>query len=149
MMMSDYLGDVHDCYTPLLMYMIDYPEATRLRGIISNSSSVTIARSDQLGDSCRHKQQWWMTTKEEIDNIVKQAHPVDEIKHFVRLCNSQRLTGMTHLIWHDWEHTEPAVALPFDILHSGYKFWSDHIFKWCRSALGDDEIDFRYKALAP
>jgi hypothetical protein len=147
--MSDSQGNTRFCFTVLSMYMVDYPEATRLAGVISNTSTVTLASSSHLGDSYRHKRRWWAITKNLIRELADEAHPVDDLKRFVQLCNSRRLTGVTRLVWHDWEHCEPAVALSFDILHSGHKFWKDHIFSWCASALGSNEIDFRYKALMP
>jgi hypothetical protein len=148
-LMSDSQGNTRICYTTLSMYMVDLPEATRLAGVIRNTSPVTVASSNQLGDEYRHKRRWWAVTKKQLSQTTSQVSPVDDMKGFVKLCYGNRLTAATHLIWDDWKLCDPSVALGFDILHSGHKFWKDHIFQWCMMALGSEELDFRYKTLAP
>ena len=146
-LMSDPTGRLRNCFTVLSMYMVDYPEATKLAGVTSFTSPVTMAKTKALGDSFRHERRWWHITKKAIDDTKALADPIGNIKQYVKLANKQRLTGATELLWDGWEHCEPAVVLGFDILHSGHKYWKDHPFSWAVKSIGSLEIDARYRLL--
>lgn len=145
--MIDAKGQKRMCYTVLSMYLVDLPEATRLAGVTSRRSPVTIAKSQQLGDPFRHRQRWFRRTKAAIVELKSQYDPVLQMKKFAVAAAKRGLTGVIDLFWDGWRHCEPSVALTFDTLHSGHKFWKDHICAWCIAAVGEDEIDKRYSSL--
>jgi hypothetical protein len=145
--MEDPLGQLRMCYTVLSMYIVDLLEAIRLRGVTSLRSPVTTAKSSQLGDSFRHKRRWLSRTKKTIDDLKRHYDPVTEIREFAKEAAKRGLTGVINLFWDGWQHCEPSVALTFDVLHSGHKYWADHMFQWCIRALGRSELDMRYSVL--
>jgi hypothetical protein len=147
--MTDSLGQVRMCYTVLAAYMADLPEATRLAGVINNTSPVTMAAGEHLGDPFRHEPRLIAITSRSIEKAKELHHPERDIKQFINAVRKERLTGVHKLIWSSWPNSEPSVALCFDLLHSGHKFWNDHIFEWTINAVGADEMDFRFKALHP
>jgi hypothetical protein len=147
--MSDPLGQLRFCFTVLSMYMVDQPEAIRLSGVINYTSPVTLAAGRELGDPFRHPPRWWSTTRKEIDRIKNLVHPDHQLEEFVKECYASRLTGVVNTVWDDWEQCEPCIALGYDLLHSSFKFWHDHPFLWATQAVGEQEMDFRYKALHP
>lgn len=145
--MTDAKGQLRMCYTILSMYQVDLPEATRLAGVTSRRSPVTIAKSTQLGDAFRHRRRWFRRTKSTIEELSLQYDPVAEMKKFSKAAAKRGLTGVVDLFWDGWKHCEPSVALTFDLLHSGHKYWKDHLFVWCAKAVGNSEIDKRYASL--
>ena len=50
-MMNDPLGNLRLCYTPLVSYIVDTPEACMLAAVGGKTSPVTIAMYKQFGDS--------------------------------------------------------------------------------------------------
>jgi len=52
--MSDYFGDVRHCYTPLVGYIADTPEAAALTGVSGNTSYLTTAFGPHFGDDFPH-----------------------------------------------------------------------------------------------
>jgi hypothetical protein len=145
--MIDPRGQLRMCYTVLSMYLVDLMEALSLVGVTSRRSPVTTAKSHQLGDSFRHKRRWLRATKKVINQVASHFDPVLEIKEFSKKAAEKGLTGVVNLFWDDWNHCEPSVAYTFDILHSGHKFWADHMLQWCIRAIGPAEIDARFAAL--
>lgn len=145
--MVDPFGNKRMCYTPLSMYIVDYPEAIRLAGVTSCHSSVTIAKPSQLGNGIRYRRRWLSGTKRTIELLKREIDPVHEIGEFAKAAFERGLTGVTDLFWDGWANSEPSSALTFDLLHSGHKYWSDHILKWCVKALGSTEINRRFKAI--
>lgn len=147
--MADSSGNIRNCFTVLSAYMVDQPEALRLAGVIGNTSPVSLAKSKHLGDHYRHRPRNFSRTRAELDRIAATVDPFTNVETFARRCYDSRLTGVVDLLWDDWPHAEPSAALSFDILHSGHKFWSDHILEWCINALGEEEIDRRFRLLTP
>lgn len=147
--MADSQGKLRNCFTVLSAYMVDQPEAIRLAGVIGNTSPVSLAKSARLGDDYRHRPRLFSRTRAELDRIASAVDPFTDVDRFAKRCYKSRLTGVMRLIWDEWPHCEPSVALSFDVLHSGHKFWSDHVLEWCIAALGEDEIDRRYRLLTP
>ncbi|KAJ7826831.1 hypothetical protein B0H13DRAFT_2241080 [Mycena leptocephala] len=49
----------------------------------------------------------------------------------------------------DWPLAEPSAFLTPEMLHHWFKFFFDHVVKWCIAALGAAEIDFRFSILRP
>ena len=43
-------GNVHNCYTPLVVYIADLPKQQLIAGVAKNASLVTMAEQSQFGD---------------------------------------------------------------------------------------------------
>ena len=56
-MMNDPLGNLRLCYTPLVSYVVDTPEACMLAAVGGKTSLVTTAMYLQFGDSFQHAPQ--------------------------------------------------------------------------------------------
>lgn len=147
--MADPLGQMRKCYTVLSMYTVDYPEATKLAGVIDSTSPVTVAAYENLGDPERAERRWFRTTRGTIDLIRDIWDPTEDLDKFAEECFKKRLTGVVEYVWDGWEHSEPCIALGFDILHSALKFWHKHILEWTENAVKAHEMDSRFKALHP
>jgi hypothetical protein len=103
-MMTDPLGFQRFCFTPLVSYIADTPEATLLAGVGANKTShLTMATYKQFGDSFRHESRYGSNTLAQLDVIASQVDPWD-LKAYAKLAGQFRLNG-THLpFWRDW-HT--------------------------------------------
>ena len=60
-MMSNPLGYLRYCFTPLVAYMVDTPESALLASVAGKTSSVTMASYKELGDPFWHEP--WTTLK--------------------------------------------------------------------------------------
>lgn len=148
-LMSDPRGRLRQCFTLLSMYSVDYPEAVKLAGVTYNTSPVSVADGNTLGEDSAHDPRWAKDTLASIEKIKENVDP-SQLKQFAKYAAKHyNLSGVHELFWADWDQCEPSVALCFDLLHSTHKFWKDHPFKWAKAAMGVAEIDKRYKALHP
>lgn len=148
--MSDPLGSKRWCFTTLSMYMVDLPEATKLAGVTQNCSPVSVAVQKEFGASTPADRRWFRITKDKLEAVKSVCSSEENFFRFVKLCRKNNLTGVEELIWDGWDHSEPPVALSYDLLHSGHKFFFDHILEWCKKAMPcSAEIDNRFKALHP
>ncbi|KIJ10397.1 hypothetical protein PAXINDRAFT_86129 [Paxillus involutus ATCC 200175] len=95
-MMSDPLGNLWHCYTPLASYIVDTPEACMLAS-----------------------------------------------------CKQFRLSGVSDPFWHDWSLCDPSQFLTPEALHHWHRAFWDHDVRWCKQALGAQELDFRFAVLQP
>ncbi|KAF8119890.1 hypothetical protein EV363DRAFT_1168896 [Boletus edulis] len=62
-------------------------------------------------------------------------------------CEEFRLSGVSLPFWRDWLLASPHLFLTPEALHHWHREFWDHDVCWCRIALGDDEIDFRFSVL--
>ncbi|KAI6113503.1 hypothetical protein EV401DRAFT_2104180 [Pisolithus croceorrhizus] len=67
-----------------------------------------------------------------------------KILEFQAAAKKQYLSGIQLPFWQDWRFSDPAIFLIGEILHACHKWFFDHVLKWCRWVLGDDELDMRY-----
>ncbi|KAF8424247.1 hypothetical protein L210DRAFT_3615138 [Boletus edulis BED1] len=58
-----------------------------------------------------------------------------------------RLSGVSLPFWRDWLLASPPRFLTPEALHYWHRECWDHDVRWCRIALGDVEIDFRFSVL--
>ncbi|KAG2085470.1 uncharacterized protein F5147DRAFT_748705 [Suillus discolor] len=52
------------------------------------------------------------------------------------------LSGIHQPFWRNWRYADPSCFLVGEILHTCHKFFFDHPFKWCKEAVGKDELNF-------
>jgi hypothetical protein len=147
-MMSDPLGFLRYCYTPLAAYVVDTPESTLLAGVASKTSSVTMATYKQLDDAFQHEPRTASTTIAQLQAIESVVDPWDLDVYFPE-AQKRHLNGVHRPFWRDWPLAEPSSFLTPEPLHHWHKGFWDHDTKWCISALGSDEIDFRFSVLHP
>jgi hypothetical protein len=147
-MMSDPLGALRYCFTPLVSCIVDTPESALYAGVAGKTSSVTMASYKQFGDPFQHEPRTASTTLAQLEAIESKIHPWD-LSAYLREAKKFRLNGVHRPFWRDWPLAEPSLFLTPEVLHHMHKMFWDHDMKWCIGALGGEEIDFRFSVLQP
>ncbi|KAI6018727.1 hypothetical protein BKA83DRAFT_4496207 [Pisolithus microcarpus] len=125
-MMADPLGNVRFCFTPLVAYIVDTPEACMLACIRGKTSPVTKAMYKDFGDPFCHGPRTGEETLHQLGSI--HCDPDDVEAYF---------------------DVDPHRFLTPECLHHWHRMSWDHDVKWCRHALGAGELDFRFSLLPP
>lgn len=143
--MTDSLGYIRNCFTPLVAYIADLPEQQLVAGVAKNASPVTMATLPEFGDPFPHPPRSGTTTLQQIADLCADTHPWD-IATFQQKAKAIKLLGVHLPFWRNWKYANPMYFLIGEILHSGHKFLFDHPLKWCKEAAGSHILDTRYKA---
>jgi Plavaka transposase len=145
-MMSDPVGNLRHCFTPLAAYILDTPEACMVACVRGKTSPVTMASYKEFGDATRQDPRTRATTLAQLARIP--CNPIDVERYFAQ-CKQFRLSGVSAPFWRDWPLSDPANFLTPEMLHHWFgEFW-DHDVQWCKNALGSKELDFRFSVLTP
>jgi len=142
--MTDSLGYIRNCYTPLVAYIADLPEQQLVACVAKNASSVTTATLPQFGDPEPHEPRTGQATLEQIKNLCEGVNPWD-IVNFQKKAKLIKLLGVHLPFWRDWRFADPAYFLIGEILHTCHKFFFDHVLAWCKEVAGKYLLDTRYK----
>ncbi|KIN99344.1 hypothetical protein M404DRAFT_30586 [Pisolithus tinctorius Marx 270] len=102
-----------------------------------------MAEQSQFGDATPHPPRTGMSTLQKLHALCQDTDPWN-LSNFLPKAKMQHLSGVQLPFWRDWASSDPCVFLVGELLHSGHKFFFDHLFKWCRELLGHDELDMRY-----
>ncbi|KAG1800627.1 hypothetical protein EV424DRAFT_1332034, partial [Suillus variegatus] len=145
-MLSDPVGHSRYCFTPLVSYIVDTPEAMMLAAVGGKTSPVTTAMYKQFGDPFRHQPRTGATTLSQLDIARSKADPND-IEAFFREAQKFRLNGVNAPFWLDWLLSDPSHFLTPEFLHLIHREFYDHDAKWLICAVGHTEIDFRFSVL--
>ncbi|KAG2106894.1 hypothetical protein BD769DRAFT_1675747 [Suillus cothurnatus] len=145
-MMSDPVGNVRHCYTPLAAYIVDTPEACMLVCVRGKTSLFTMASYLEFGDNFRHPECTRSVTLEQLANI--EADP-NNLEAFFEACAEYRLNGVHAPFWMYWLYADPSVFLTPESLHHWHKEFWDHDLHWCLVAVEALELDFRFLILQP
>ena len=148
-MLTDPRGYNRLCFTLLASCIVDTPESTMIAGVGGNSSSVTKAYADKLGDSFKHSARVGKHTLKKIRKLGKLHSPWKSIREYLAEAKAMRLNRVHRPFWRNWEHAEPSIFLTPEPLHHWHKMFWDHDRKWCTNALGEQEINFRFSVLQP
>ena len=152
--MTDYFGDIRHCYTPLVGYIADTPEAAALAGVSGKTSHLTMAFGPQFGDDFLHPPRTANQVLTDLSTLSSYVDPWDLASYIKEARESFRLNGVDLPFWRDWALPtgvipDPYHSFPIEILHHFHKCFWDHDLKWCIRALGEGEIDFRFSLLQP
>jgi len=147
-MMSDPLGYLRFCFTPLAAYIVDTPESALISGVAGKTSSVTTASYKEFGDNFQHPPRTANFTIEQLKAVETDVHPWD-IDAYIREAMKFRLNGVHRPFWMDYPLSDPSTFLTPEPLHHWHKQFWDHDAKWCINAVGSAEIDFRFSVLHP
>ena len=147
-MLSDPVGSLRYAFTPLAGYIVDVEEAVKLSGVAGKTSHLTMASYKQFGDSFQHDPRTASTTLAQLDAIEEDVNPWD-LKTYIQRAKTYRLNGVHRPFWRDWPLSDPSKFFMPEPLHHWHKMFWDHDARWCISAVGHDEIDFRFSILHP
>ncbi|KAI6014163.1 hypothetical protein BKA83DRAFT_4062537 [Pisolithus microcarpus] len=73
----------------------------------------------------------------------------DDVEAYFDACAQFRLSGVSRPFWRDWLLSDPHRFLTPECLHHWHRMSWDHDVKWCKCALGSEELDFRFSLLPP
>ena len=152
--MSDSLGRIRHCFTPLVAYIVDTPEAAALAGVGGKTSHLTLASHKSFGDHFRHPTRLGIVTLSQIGCTSEDVDPWN-LESFVKEARERfRLNGVHLPFWRNWTLPDGTVAKPSQFLtpeplHHWHKQFWDHDAKWCIRAVGSREIDLRFSVLQP
>ena len=142
----DPCGNVRNCYTPLVAYIADLPEQQLIAGVAKNASPVTMAEQSQFGDPIPAAPRTREQILRQIQEACSKAHPWDLVA-FQKVAKSLKLLGVHQPFWRNWMFGDPSYFLNGEILHSGHKFFFDHVLGWCKVAAGSSILDTRFSSL--
>ena len=146
--LSDPLGNLRWCFTPLASFIVDTPEAQLISCVGGRSSPVTIANYQQFGDNFRHPSRTGSITLKTINKINSSQTALETLEKYETVAKSYRLNGVQLPFWRDWPlSADPSTFLTSEPLHHWHKQFWDHDVKWCMYVLGAPEIDFRFSVL--
>ena len=152
--LSDYAGKTRYCFTPLVAYIVDTPEATALTGVAGKTSHLTMATYKEFGDSIRHPPRTATSILTSLDTLASEFDP-DEVAVYTKHAKTMfRLNGVHLPFWRDWNLPDgtllsPHQFFPIEILHHLHKSFWDHDVKWTIRAIGDFELDLRFSLIQP
>ncbi|KAG6372365.1 hypothetical protein JVT61DRAFT_7805 [Boletus reticuloceps] len=143
-MMLDPLGNLRYCFTPLVSYIADTPEAGVVACVRSLTSHLTMPTYKNFGDAHRHGPHTATVTLAQLQSI--QCNPL-MVEEYFSACEIFRLSGVSHPFWNDWPLAQPCQFLTSEGLHHWHREFWDHDVKWCIHSLGAAEINFRFSLL--
>ena len=147
-MLSDPLGNLRWCFTPLASFIVDTPEAQLISCVGGKTSPVTMANYQQFGDNFRHPSRTGSITLHTINKIHRTANIDESLETYEKAAKSYRLNGVQLPFWRDWTlSSDPSSFLTSEPLHHWHRQFWDHDTKWCIYMLGAAEIDFRFSVL--
>ena len=148
-MLSDPLGNLRWCFTPLAAFIVDTPESQLISCVGGKSSPVTTAIHDQFGDDFRHPPRTGAITLSTINEVNMVPEATESFEKYEKVAKTYQLNGAHLPFWRDWPLSDPSIFLTSEPLHHWHKQFWDHDVKWCIHAVGNEEIDFRFSVLHP
>ncbi|KAG1882447.1 hypothetical protein F4604DRAFT_1921634 [Suillus subluteus] len=116
-MMSDLLGNLRYCFTPLASYIVDTPKACML------------------------------ASKSTLDQLASIKCGPLNVEGYFDECSPFRLNGVFLPFWHNWPLANPSWFLTPKALHHWHHEFYDHDVWWCLRAVGTQELDFCFSVL--
>ena len=145
--MADPMGKLRNCFTPLVSYIADLPEQQLIACVSRNASPVTLAELPQFGDPTgpaaprTHEH-----TLSLILDLCKETDPWDIIR-FQKAAKALKLLGVHLPFFRNWKFSDPSFFLTGEVLHTGHKFFFDHVLNWCKTLAGPYILDTRFSNL--
>ncbi|KAI5984466.1 hypothetical protein EDD15DRAFT_2177258, partial [Pisolithus albus] len=106
-MMSDPLGNLKYCFTPLVAYIADTPEQHVITCISSNASAVTMVVSTQFGDPVCCAARTASKTRRQLIMAERKTRAANLSSYF-QACRKRQLNGVSFPFWLNWALAEPS-----------------------------------------
>ncbi|KAI5981091.1 hypothetical protein EDC04DRAFT_2551849, partial [Pisolithus marmoratus] len=145
-MMSNPLGNLKYCFTPLVAYVADTPEQCTITCVTSNASAISMAVSTQFGDPIFCAACTASKTHRQLIMVKRKTCAVNLSLYF-QACRKWQLNRVSFPFWLDWVLAEPSSFITLEPLHQFFKMFWDHDQNWCSSMLGAHELDFWFSLL--
>lgn len=147
-MMSDPCGLLRKCFTPLAAAIVDNPEQLLISGIASKNSPISVANFREFGNATPCALRSGNMILNAIEALNSSVDPWD-FPQYIKEAKKVKLNGVDLPFWRDWAFANPANFLTPDALHQWHKMVYDHVLRWLRCIMGDNEIDFRLSIIHP
>ena len=152
--LNDWAGNLRHCFTPLVSYIVDTPEATALTGVSGKTSHLTMATYKEFGDPFQHQPRTATSIIESLDILAAEFDPSNITLYTKNAKTKFRLNGVHLPFWRDWHLPDgtlpnPHQVFPIEVLHHLHKAFWDHDAKWALKAAGDEELDLRFSLIQP
>jgi len=115
-MMSDPVGNLRYCFTPLVAYIADTPKQCLLAGVSPQASPVSTATYKQFGDPYPHPPCTAAITLDAIKAACEEANP-DDFEDFVKAAKHHVLNGIHEPFFRNWLLADPSKFLTPEVLH--------------------------------
>ena len=142
-MMSDPIGNLHYCFTPLVTYTTDTLEQSLLACVNPKASPVSVATHKEFGDSRLYPLRSATKTLSDIEQACAVADP-NNWEVFLKVIKRYYLNGIHRPFWRNWALCDPSIFLKPEVLHHFHCLFWDHDLQWCIAVVGPDEIDYRF-----
>ena len=142
-MMSDPVGNLRHCHTPLVAYITDMPEQSLIACTSPKVSPVSTAIYKDFGDGIHHPPRMATDTIGVIKTMCTKS-PQTDLLEFLKAAKTHRLNGVFEPFWRNYFSSEPSKFLLPEILHHFHCFFFDHDLQWCIGAVGSEELDYRF-----
>ena len=109
--MSDPLGRLYICHTPLASWIADLPEQRLLSCILTSQSAFTTATTKEFGDNHDHPCRTLSYILDQIQEVCVHTNP-QFIGTFLKACHLLGLNGIHQPFWRDWRNVDPSIFLP-------------------------------------
>ncbi|KAJ3912710.1 hypothetical protein F5877DRAFT_84526 [Lentinula edodes] len=120
-LMSDPVGQVRVCYTPLASAIVDTPEASLIACTGGKTSRFTRAIYKDFGDGKLHPPRLATATLEAIDSIQARNIFPQDLPAYQRASVTARTNGVVSPFWRDWPLAEPCEFLTLNPYTTGTK----------------------------
>ncbi|KAH7098191.1 hypothetical protein BKA62DRAFT_622869, partial [Auriculariales sp. MPI-PUGE-AT-0066] len=134
-------GEVRDAFPILAINSLDFPEQS-LHACTRGCPKCDV-NQEELGDNKLGEPRDPSQTLARIRKATQHKSPTS-IDAYLKTFG---LNFVLKPYWKDWEHVDIHKAMAPDILHQLYQGLIKHITRWCRTLLGDAEMDARMAAL--
>ena len=145
-MMSDPVGNLRYCYTPLVAYIANTLEQCLLAGASPKASPVSTTTHKGFGDVDPHPPHTAAKTLDDIEQACTEADS-HNLAEFLKVCRHLSLNGVHKLFWHDWVLCDPSIFLPPEVLHMFHRLFWDHDLQWCIFVARAEELDYRFSLI--
>ena len=145
-MMSDPIGNLHYCFTPLVPYIADTPEQSLLAGIRPKASLVSMAIYKEFRDLVPHPPHTSSRTLEDIEQACLEADP-DNFKTFLKIVKHYYLNGVHMPFWRNWLLSDPLIFFTPKVLHLFHHMSWDHDLQWCINVLRPAKINYQFSLI--
>ena len=115
-MMSNPLGSLCYCFTPLVAYITNTPEQCLLSCVSSKASPISIATHKEFRDSCPHPPRTAAKTLSDIEQACTVADP-DDWEGFLKVSRCHYLNGVHKPFWRNWVLCNPSIFFNPEVLH--------------------------------
>ncbi|KIM57485.1 hypothetical protein SCLCIDRAFT_28823 [Scleroderma citrinum Foug A] len=105
-----------------------------------------MAEQSQFGDPIPAAPRTCEQILRQIQEACSKAHPWDLVA-FQKVAKSLKLLGIHLPFWRNWMFGDPSYFLNGEILHSGHKFFFDHVLGWCKVAAGLSILNTHFSSL--